>query len=345
MTSLSTSLKGVQRRIIALLAAVVTVASLAVFADSPEAKASPHRGWLRPDSTGNCEWDPNVAYWVQRCDVFSPAMGRNIPVQIQPAQRGGNAGLYLLDGLRATNKTNAWVNDVNAAQTYENNNITLVMPVGGTASFYADWNRPATFDPLNPVNYKWETFLTQELPAYLERQFGVARNNNSIAGLSMGGTAAITLAGKHPGQFRQALSYSGYLAMTLPFAHTAMHFALLDAGGFNLHAMYGSVISPRRFENDPFLLSGNLRNTDVYVSAASGLPGPPDQQFPIGQQLSGAALEAAALLTTRAWEAKARLEGVPVTSDYPALGMHNWYQFGYQLERSKPRVLDVMNAW
>ena len=28
-------------------------------------------------------------------------MGRNIPVQIQPAGRGGNAGLYLLDGMRA----------------------------------------------------------------------------------------------------------------------------------------------------------------------------------------------------------------------------------------------------
>ncbi|OFT46344.1 esterase [Corynebacterium sp. HMSC06G04] len=340
MTSLSSGLKA---RVLTVVMAVAVALGLAVAAGSQEASAA-NRDFLRADATGTCDWDA-VGWWVQRCDVWSPAMGRNIPVQIQPAKNGGNAGLYLLDGLRATNRTNAWVNDVNAARTYEPHNITLVMPVGGEASFYADWEGPATYNAVSPINYKWETFLTSELPGYLERNFGVARNNNSLAGLSMGGTAAITLAGKHPDQFRQVLSYSGYLTTTLPGAQTFMRLALLDAGGFNINAMYGSLISPRRFENDPFRVMGGLRNTDIYISAASGIPGAGDAGYLPQHQLSGAVLEMFAGATTRIWEAKARATGLRVTSNYPMQGLHNWAQFGYQLEHSKPQVLNVMNAW
>ena len=44
------------------------------------------RNWLRP----GCSWDP-VASWVQLCNVWSPAMNRDIKVQVQPARFGGNA--------------------------------------------------------------------------------------------------------------------------------------------------------------------------------------------------------------------------------------------------------------
>ena len=123
---------SLRRALIALVTAVVAAMSMMLVAPN-EAQANP-RGWLRPDATGHCDWDP-VRYWVQRCDVWSPSMNRNIPVQIVPAARGGNAGLYLLDGLRATERTNAWFQDVNAAAVYENSNITLVAPVGGEGSF------------------------------------------------------------------------------------------------------------------------------------------------------------------------------------------------------------------
>lgn len=313
------------------------------FVVAPQASAA-NRDVLRADATGTCEWDP-VGWWVQRCDVWSPSMNRTVPVQIQPAKNGGNAGLYLLDGLRATEFTNAWLHDVNAAQMYEPHNITLVMPIGGAGSFYMDWEGPATYDYDNPIKYQWETFLTGELPGYLEHHFGVARNNNSIIGLSMGGSAAITLAGKHPDQFRQAMSYSGYLNYTFPGAHSFMRLALLDAGGFNINAMYGSLVSPRRFQSDPMNQISGLRNTDVYISAASGIPSEADKNIPWNIQLSGMLLEGFSRLTTRTWEAKARAMGINVTSDYPAQGEHNWIQFGGQLAKTKERVLNHMNAW
>lgn len=341
MTALTSGLRG---RLSAFVVAVAVALGLAVTAGSQTAHAG-NRDFLRADNSGTCVWDP-VAYWVQRCDVWSQAMNRNIAVQVQPATNGGNAGLYLLDGLRATEETNAWVNDVNAAATYAGSNITLAMPIGGAASFYANWDGPAKYDLHDPVDYQWETFLTSELPGYLEANFGVARNNNSIAGLSMGGTAALTLAGKHPDQFRQALSFSGYLTTTLPGVQTMIRLAMLDAGGYNINAMYGSVIDPRRFQNDPLFQTSGLKNTDVYISAGSGIAGPGDEGYLPEHKVTGAALETIAMVTTRAWEAKARGDGLTqITADYPAQGLHNWVQFGSQLEKTKGRVLDVMNAW
>ncbi|WP_288832827.1 alpha/beta hydrolase family protein [uncultured Corynebacterium sp.] len=331
----------IKRALIALLVTLGTAVGLV--ATAPNASAA-NRDWLRADSTGTCEWDA-VAYWVQRCDVWSQAMNRNITVQIQPAARGGNAGLYMLDGLRATEQTSAWVNDVNAAATYVDSNITLVMPVGGASSFYADWEAPATYDFDNPVIYQWETFLTRELPGYLEGNFGVARNNNSILGLSMGATAAMNLAAKHNDQFRQVLSFSGYLTTTMPGSQTALRAALLDGGLYNINAMYGPVISPRRFENDPFLNMEGLRNSDVYISAGSAVPGPADAGYKPEHQASGIALESYSNLTTRVWALKARATGLRFTEVYTPTGLHNWQQFGGQMESTKGRVLDVMNAW
>lgn len=325
-----------------LIAAIAMAATLLVA--TPNKAAADNRAWLRPDNTGHCEWDP-VKYWVQRCDVWSPAMGRNITVQIQPAARGGNAALYMLDGLRATERNNAWLVDTNAARTYNNSNITLVMPVGGAGSFYADWAGPATYDLSNPVDYQWETFLTSELPGYLERQFGVARHNNSILGLSMGGTAALNIASKHPGQFRQVLSFSGYPTTTLPGAQTLIRAAMLDAGGFNVNAMYGTMFNPNRFANDPFLNTQGLRGKSVYVSAASGLPSRADANIRPEHQMSGMALEMVSNLSTRLYAGKARAEGIKVREDYPATGLHNWNQFSYQMNKTKPFVLNAMNAW
>lgn len=322
---------------------VVLLTALSMIVAAPQAQAA-NRDWLRPDSTGTCEWD-RVGYWVQRCTVWSPAMGRHITVQIQPAQRGGNAGLYMLDGLRATERTNAWVQDVNAARTFVNHNITLVMPVGGQSSFYTDWNAPATYNFNSPVTYKWDTFLSKELPAYLQRHFGVSPTNNSILGLSMGGTAAINLAALHPQQFRQVLSYSGYLTTTIPGAQTALRLALLDGGLYNLNAMWGSIFDPRRYENDPFLNMGNLRGRDVYVSAGSGTPSARDDRYLPQHKAAGIALEMVANFTTRLWSAKATATGVKHTAVFTPVGLHNWEQFGQQLEYTKPRILNVMNAW
>ena len=79
---MTASIKG---RVLSVIMAVAVALGLAVVAGSQPAEAA-NRDWLRRDATGTCEWD-KVGWWVQRCDVWSQAMGRTIPVQIQPAKR------------------------------------------------------------------------------------------------------------------------------------------------------------------------------------------------------------------------------------------------------------------
>lgn len=343
--SIAERLRKAGRKVTSVALATVTAAGLAV-AGSGVAHAD-NRDWLRPDATGTCDWDPAM-YWVQRCDVWSPAMNRTIPVLVQPAQRGGDAGFYLLDGMRADDNQTGWTKFANAPQAYENSNLTLIMPVGGAGSFYTDWDQPALMSSGStggPVNYQWETFLTAELPGYLHEHFGVNPNRNSIAGLSMGGTAALNLAARHPNQFQQALSWSGYLHTTAPGMQTLLRAALLDSGGFNLNAMWGTTFSPRRFENDPYLNMEGLRGADVYISAATGNWTEADMTLPINDRVMGWGLEALSNNSTRDWEAKARSIGLNVTADYAPAGVHNWGIWNDQLWKTRDRVVGFHNAW
>ena len=106
MMSATAGLRRIHKTILALIITVATAIGLMVAGPGAGTADAEPRGWLRPDATGVCEWDTR-GWWMQRCDVYSPAMGYYITVQIQPAARGGNAAYYLLDGLRAMDHTNA----------------------------------------------------------------------------------------------------------------------------------------------------------------------------------------------------------------------------------------------
>ena len=108
---------------------------------------------------------------VEILDVPSPSMGRNIRVEFQG---GGPHSVYLLDGLRAQDDANGWDINTAAFEWFYQSGISVVMPVGGQSSFYSDWYQPATGSD-GTVTYKWETFLTQELPGLAGGQPGTER--------------------------------------------------------------------------------------------------------------------------------------------------------------------------
>ncbi len=95
--------------------------------------------------------------------VPSPSMGRDIAVQFQG---GGNKAVYLLDGLRARDDRSGWDIETGAFGFLNGSGLSVVMPVGGASSFYTDWYRPAVGNGRTQT-YKWETFLTSELPGWL----------------------------------------------------------------------------------------------------------------------------------------------------------------------------------
>ncbi|MCL2533667.1 MAG: esterase family protein [Nocardiaceae bacterium] len=269
-----------------------------------------------------------------------------IKVQIQWAARGGNAALYLLDGLRARDDRNAWSFETNALDQYRNDNITLVMPVGGQSSFYSDWYAPSNLNG-QKITYKWETFLTKELPAYLETR-GVAPDNNGILGLSMGGSAALTLAAYHRDQFKFAGSLSGYLNISAPGMREAIRVAMLDAGRYNVDSMWGPPWSPAWLRNDPFVFAPKLEGLSMYISAASGLPGQydhPKKGIDYYNTANAMGLEALSLINTRAFQVRLATLKIPATYSFPANGTHSWAYWSAELFKARGQILDTLNAW
>ena len=139
---------------------------------------------------------------VEYLDVYSAAMGRNIRVQFQG--RGDAAGpskaVYLLDGLRAQDDYSGWDINTPAFEWFYNSGVSVVMPVGGQSSFYSDWYSPSNFNK-QPYTYKWETFLTSELPECWPPTSRCRPTGNGVVGLSMAGGAALILSAYHPAQF------------------------------------------------------------------------------------------------------------------------------------------------
>src|SRR5882724_10226291 len=115
---------------------------------------------------------------VEYLDVPSAAMGRNIRVEFQG---GGSHAVYLLDGLRAQDDNNGWDINTPAFEWFYRSGLSTVMPVGGMSSFYADWYQPAVGNGTTQT-YKWETFLTSELPAWLATNKGVSQSGNAAVG-------------------------------------------------------------------------------------------------------------------------------------------------------------------
>ena len=108
--------------------------------------------------------------------------------------------MYLLDGLRAQDDYSGWDINTPAFEWFYDSGVSVVMPVGGQSSFYTDWYSPSSFNN-QPYTYKWETFLTSELPAWLAANKQVSTTGNGVVGLSMSGGAALILSAYHPAQF------------------------------------------------------------------------------------------------------------------------------------------------
>ncbi|WP_405498768.1 alpha/beta hydrolase [Nocardia sp. NBC_00511] len=277
-------------------------------------------------------------------ELMVPSSMGPVKVQVQWAAHGGDGALYLLDGLRAREDFNAWTFETNALQQFANDNITLVMPVGGQSSFYTDWRVPSNTNG-QKTTYRWETFLTEELPAFLEG-YGVSRTKNAIAGLSMGGSAALALAAYHRDQFKHASSFSGYLNISAPGMREAIRIAMLSAGRFNVDSMAWPW-SPAWLRMDPFVFAPQLRNLPMYISASAGVLGAHDNpDSPIGMfnTVNAVALEALSMVNTVSFMARMNQLGIGAHFNLPVNGTHSWGYWQDQLAAARPDILAALGA-
>ncbi|MGW4578157.1 MULTISPECIES: alpha/beta hydrolase [unclassified Rhodococcus (in: high G+C Gram-positive bacteria)] len=318
--------RGVRTLVRFLIAALVLPLAVA-FAGAGTASADPYSR-LRE-------------HWVP-----APGGVGQIKVRIWLANNGSNKAMYLLDGLRATNDVSGWEHETNAAWLSDHG-VNVVMPVGGQSSFYTDWYAPSNLNGQR-YTYKWESFLTQNLPDFLAGTYGIDRSSNAIVGLSMGGNAALILAAYHRDQFRFAGSMSGYLNLSAPGMREAIRLAMIDSGGYNADSMWGPPWNSAWLRNDPFVAAPSMRGLPMWISAGSGLPGQHDRpNSAIGVFNTGNAmgLEALALAQNRAFQVRLATLGINSAHfDFPAAGTHTWGYWQDQLWAMLPMMKSSIGA-
>jgi diacylglycerol O-acyltransferase / trehalose O-mycolyltransferase len=274
--------------------------------------------------------------------VHSAAMGRDIPVQFQG---GGPKAVYLLDGLRARDDRNGWDIETGAFSWFNGSGLSVVMPVGGMSSFYTDWYRPAVGNG-QTYTYKWETFLTSELPGWLAANRGISSGGNGVVGLSMSGSSALILAAFHPGQFAYAGSLSGFLNLSAGFWPILVGLAMNDAGGFNALDMWGPYGGPAWQRNDPMNQIGRLvaNNTRIWVYSGNG--NPTDLDAGLGNaQVPAQFLEGLTIRTNKAFQSKYLASGGRNgVFNFPPNGTHSWGYWGGQLQAMKSDLQRTLGA-
>ncbi|WP_207835979.1 alpha/beta hydrolase [Williamsia soli] len=302
------------RKLVAGAAAVVAGVTLSVAAVPATASAEP-----------------------QTVRVYSASMGKSIPVKVLPAAGGGsnNATLYLLDGLRAPNNNSGWLLETDVQNFFAGKNVNVAIPFGGGGSFYTDWQR----DDPTLGRQKWETFLTRELPAYMQANFGSDNRRNAIAGLSMSGTSALNLASKHPNFYQGVASYSGYPTVSSPGFAQGIAASVLEMGG-NPVNMWGIWPAGAWLENDPSLHTANLRGKRVYVSSGAGSPStnpafnPASASFDPIKFSQMVPLEAAAGISSQLYVASLQAAGINPQTHITPEGVHWWSFWQDRLKES-----------
>lgn len=286
--------------------------------------------------------DRRVALWVD-----SPAMGTQIQVQLLLARDWNSKPdsrfptLLMLDGLRAGDDESGWTKDAGAQAFFADKNITVVLPVGGMSSFYTDWKKPN-----NGKTYRWETFLTKELPPLLDKDWRTT-NVRGVAGLSMGGTAAMTLASRNPGFAKFVASYSGLLTLTTLGMPQAVQYSMRGAGGYDSDAMWGPATDAEWASHDPYALAEKLKGASLYVSSGSGLAGVHDipSGIPgVSTNWEGMALEVLSRFSSQQFVAKLNKLSIPVSVNYRPSGTHSWPYWDFEMRQSWPQAAAALGV-
>ncbi|BBY58235.1 esterase family protein [Mycolicibacterium sarraceniae] len=265
---------------------------------------------------------------VEYLDVYSPSMNRNVHVEFQGAGAASTA-VYLLDSLRAQDDYNGWDINTPAFEWFYGTGVSVVMPVGGQSSFYSDWYSPSSFNK-QPYTYKWETFLTSELPQWLAANKQVSATGNAVVGASMSGGAALILSAYHPQQFSYAASLSGVLNPSAPPVQQAIRVAMIDAGGYNVDNMWGAPWDPAWKRNDPVLQAATIAHNGTRLWIYS-TPGRTD-------------LEMLAMASNKDFQtAYTAAGGTAATFEFPQSGSSSWPDWGAQLAVLKPDLIATIS--
>ncbi|EME23348.1 alpha/beta hydrolase [Rhodococcus triatomae] len=279
--------------------------------------------------------------------VHSPSMREVVQVQVllPPPGTGPRPTLYLLDGAGGGEESNyqesTWTQRTDAVRFFSDKPVNVVLPVGGTGSYYTDWLRP---DPKLGVD-EWETFLTEELPPIVDARFD-GNGIDAIAGLSMGAHAALNLTARHPDMYAGVAAFSGCADNSQSNSRLSVRATVAWKGG-DADNMWGPDGDPAWAANDPMRNAEALRGKQIYVSTGNGVAGALDDPTTVSGLSAvtlGAGLESAALACTRLFDARLRELGIPATFRYRDTGTHSWPYWEQDLHDAWPTLARALGV-
>jgi putative tributyrin esterase len=207
--------------------------------------------------------------------------------------------LYLLHGL--SDDASAWQRYTAIESIAALYGLVVIMPSVGR-SFYTD----------QPNGQKYFSYLTDELPRYIQQVFGLSprRADTLIAGNSMGGYGAFKAAFLRPELYSAAASFSGVLSLAFVTAYPN------DPRRGEFECLFGNLDGLAGSEHDPAL----------WLKRAAGKPAELPKLFiACGRQ------DDLYLLNTQFY-ASCQSLGIPV--DYhEEEGFHDWFFWNTQIQR------------
>ncbi|ROZ89462.1 alpha/beta hydrolase family protein [Gordonia sp. OPL2] len=240
---------------------------------------------------------------------------------------GNYKTVIALDGLRATDDMSGWRHETRI-QRMADSGVNVVEPVGGLASFYTDWNAASPGNKIK-YRYRWTCRLNTIINELDARGLAAGpREKYALMGISMGGNAAMIYGAYHRKRISHIFSMSGFLNPSAPTMREAVRLALIDAGmaagvgPFNADSMWGLPWDKRWVNNDAVVQLPRMRGMHIRVGASSGVWGRYNTDA-VGS-IKGTPLEVFSLAQTRTFEVAAAISGIRVTTDYPAVGTHQW---------------------
>lgn len=154
--------------------------------------------------------------------------------------------LYLFHGLE--DDQSSWIRYTNVEHYAKTKNIALVIPRVET-SFYTDML----------YGHKYFTFVSEELPRFVRSIFPLSdkREDNFVAGMSMGGYGALKLALSKPNEFSAVASFSGSPDMIHELENQQ-----IETNADILFHDFGKPEDARNSENDLLYILKNLKDSN-----------------------------------------------------------------------------------
>jgi S-formylglutathione hydrolase FrmB len=194
------------------------------------------------------------------CNFYSDILGVDTTVKVILPERSqtkiGALGslkkekyptLYLLHGL--SDDHTAWTRKTSIERYVDGKGLAVVMPDVGR-SFYTDMKFGGNY---------W-TFISEELPKKCREFFPLSekREDNFVAGLSMGGYGAFKLALNCPEKFKAAASLSGAVDLLGEAKNSS-----IDGMMEEMKTIFGSVDEIEKSINDLFYVAKKLSKSNT----------------------------------------------------------------------------------